>query len=97
MKSKLMFFVRLSRKRARTQARRLYVLMKQYRSDPVRNFRMHSEAAGLAISASYYLRQAEIAGRIILTVDGERRQLFLVDGYKRAPQSTLTNMTGSTT
>ena len=42
MKSKLMFFARLSRKRARTQARRLNVLMKQYRSDPVRNFCTHS-------------------------------------------------------
>jgi hypothetical protein len=97
MKSKLMFFARLSRKRARTQARRLNVLMKQYRSDPVRNFRTHSEAAGLARSASYYLRQAEIAGRIILTVDGKRRQLFLVDIDKQTPQGTLTNMTGSTT
>lgn len=79
MKSKLMYFARLSRKRARTQARRLGILMKQYRSDPVRNYRTHSEAAGLARSVSYYLRQAETAGRIILTVEGERRQVFLVD------------------
>jgi hypothetical protein len=79
MKSKLMFFVRLSRKRARTQARRLSALMKRYRSDPVCNFRTHSEAASLARSVSYYLREAEMAGRIILTVDGDRRQVFLVD------------------
>lgn len=97
MKSKLMFFARLSRKRARTQARRLNVLMKQYRSNPVRNFRTHSEAADLAKKTSYYLRQSEIAGRIIFTFDGERRQLFLVDGGFRAPQDILTNMTGSKT
>ena len=48
MKSKLVFIARLSRKRARTQARRLGVLIKQYRNDPVRNFCTHSEASSLA-------------------------------------------------
>lgn len=93
MKSKLMFFARLSRKRARTQARRLNLLMKHYRSDPVRNFQTHSEAAGLARSVSYYLRQAEVAGRIILTEDGDRRQVFLVDIDTLAAGGSSNNLT----
>ena len=97
MKSKLVFIARLSRKRARTQARRLGVLMKQYRNDPVRNFCMHSEASSLARRVLYYLRQAEMARRIILTVDGDRRQVFLVDKDNQAPYGNSTNMTRSTT
>ena len=97
MKSKRVFIARMSRKRARTQARRLGVLIKQYRNDPVRNFCTHSEASSLARRVSYYLRQAEMAGRIILTVDGNRRQVFLIDKDKQAPHGNSTNMTRSTT
>lgn len=79
MKSKLMFFARQSSKRARTQAQGLRRLMKRFSSDPVRNFKTWSEAASLARRVSYHLRQAETAGRIILTAEGERRQVFLVD------------------
>lgn len=96
MKSKLMFFARLSRKRARAKARRLGILLKQYRSDPVHYFRVHSEAAGLARSVSYYLRQAEIAGRIILTKEGERRQVFLVDSDHRTVPLDSVDLSGRT-
>lgn len=79
MKSKLRFFANQSSKRARTTARRLTRILRQYKRDPIRNFRMHSEAAALAAKVSYFLREAEAGGRIILTEDGKRRQVFLVD------------------
>ena len=42
-------------------------------------FNLHSEASALAAKVSYFLREAETGGRIILTDDGKRRQVFLVD------------------
>lgn len=79
MKSKMRFFALQNSKRARTTAKRLAAMIREYKRDPVRNFRMGSEAAALAMKVSYYLRQSETGGRIILTQDGKRRQLFSVD------------------
>jgi hypothetical protein len=67
MITKLTFLSRQSGKRARSAGRRLSALLREYRRDPDTNFSVHSEAAALAVRASYYLRQAEAAGRIILT------------------------------
>jgi hypothetical protein len=77
MDSKLMFVSQQNRKRARSTARRLLAVLKKYQRDPDSNVGMRGEAAGLAVRASYYLREAETAGRIILTDHGERRQIFL--------------------
>lgn len=77
MDSKLMFVSQQNRKRARSTARRLIAVLKKYQRDPDSNASMHGEAAALAVRASYYLREAETAGRIILTDHGERRQIFL--------------------
>lgn len=82
MKSKLHFFAKQNTKRARTTARRLARILREFKNDPVRNFRLHSEAAALAAKVSYFLREAETGGRIILTEDGKRRQVFLVDKEK---------------
>jgi hypothetical protein len=79
MKSKMRFFSLQNTKRARATAKRLTAILREYKRDPVRNFRMGSEAAALAMKVSYYLRQSETAGRIILTEDGKRRQVFLID------------------
>lgn len=77
MKTRLWGFALNSKRRASTQARRLRAILRQYAADPVRNYRLHSEAAALARSVSYYLRDWECVGRVILTEDGERRQVFL--------------------
>ena len=77
MKTKLTFLSLQSGKRARAAGRRLSALLRKYRRDPDTNFSIHSEAAALAVRASHYLRQAEAAGRIILTDHGERRQYFV--------------------
>jgi hypothetical protein len=77
MDSKLMFVSQQNTKRARSTARHLLVVLKKYQRDPDSNAGMRGEAAGLAVRASYYLREAETAGRIILTDHGERRQIFL--------------------
>lgn len=77
MKSKIKFFSQQHKKRARSTAKRLAAMMKKYLSDPDDNFGVRSEAAALAVKVSYYLREAEAAGRIILTDHGERRQVFL--------------------
>lgn len=82
MKSKMHFFANQSSKRARTTARRLARILREFSDDPVRNCRLHSEAATLAEKFSYFLREAEAGGRIILTDEGERRQVFLVDKLK---------------
>lgn len=79
MKSKIHFFANQSSKRARTTARRLAHILREFSNDPVRNCRLHSEAATLAAKVSYFIREAKAGGRIILTDDGERRQVFLVD------------------
>lgn len=79
MKSKMHFFARQSSKRARTTARRLSRIVRKFSNDPVRHFNLHSEAAAMAAKVSYFLREAEMGGRIILTDDGKRRQVFLVD------------------
>ena len=76
MTSKIKFFSQQHKKRARSTAKRLKAMMKKYRRDPADNFGVLSEAAALAVKASYYLREAETAGRIILTDHGERRQVF---------------------
>lgn len=88
MRSKLKFFALQSQKRARTQARRLAALVRKYQRDPSRNYGTRSEAAALAMKISYYIRQAEMAGRVILTEDGQRRQFFLLDGVTSAHAST---------
>lgn len=76
------FFANQSTKRARTTAKRLTHILREFRNDPVGNFRLHSEAAALAEKVSYFIRQAEESGRIILTEDGKRRQVVLVDNEK---------------
>lgn len=77
MKTKLTFLSRQSGKRARSAGRKLSALLREYRRDPDTNFGIYSEAAALAVRASYHLREAEAAGRIILTDHGERRQYFV--------------------
>ncbi|GJJ05648.1 hypothetical protein RugamoR64_61860 [Duganella rhizosphaerae] len=77
MTSHIKFFSHQHKKRARATAKRLAAMMKKYNRDPDANFGIKSEAAALATRASYYLRQAEANGRIILTDHGERRQVFL--------------------
>jgi hypothetical protein len=79
MKSKMHFFANQSSKRARTTARRLTRILRELGNDPFRHFNLHSEASALAAKVSYFLREAETGGRIILTDDGKRRQVFLVD------------------
>lgn len=80
MTSKIKFYAQQDRKRARSTGKRLAALMRKYLRDPAENFSVRSEAAALAVKASYYLRQAEAAGRIILTDDGERRQVYINAG-----------------
>lgn len=77
MESKLFLLSKQNRKRARSTAKRLAAVLKKYQRDPDADAGMRSEAAALAVRASYYLREAEAAGRIILTDHGERRQVFL--------------------
>lgn len=84
MESKLIFLSQQSRKRARSTARRLAAILKRYRLDPDADAGMRSEAAALAVRASYYIREAETAGRVILTDHGERRQVFLSSYAVRA-------------
>lgn len=77
MTSKMKYFSHQNKKRARSTAKRLAALMKKFHRDPDANYGVKSEAAALAVKTSYYLRQAEANGRIILTDHGERRQVFL--------------------
>lgn len=77
MTSKVKFFSQQHKKRARSTAKRLSAMLKKYRKNPDDNFSLLSEAAGLAVKVSYYLRESETAGRIILTESGARRQVFL--------------------
>jgi hypothetical protein len=84
MKTRLMGFARQSQRRARTQARRLGAILKQYDADPVRNFSLRGEAAALARRVSGNWRQSEVIDRVILTDRGERRQVFLNHGRKSA-------------
>lgn len=79
MKSELQSFARTSGKRARVKARRLAVMLRLYQSDPVRNFGLRSESANLAKSVAYYLRQAELVGRIIISLEEGQRQSIKVD------------------
>lgn len=66
MKSRIHFFIVLNDRRARAQARRLARLQRAYESDPEDNFNLRSEAANLAQSVSYHVRQTELAGRRVL-------------------------------
>lgn len=77
MKTTLMGFARRDQRRARTLARRLVAIIKQYQADPASNFSLRSEAAALAHRVSGRLRQAEVVDRMILTDRGERRQMFV--------------------
>jgi hypothetical protein len=77
MKTILMGYARQARRRARTQARRLGAILRQYQADPEHNYWLRSEAAALARRASASLRQSEVFGRVILTDRGERRQVFV--------------------
>lgn len=77
MKTVMMGFARQAGRRARTQARRLGAILRQYQEDPERYDWRRSEAAALARRVSANLRQSEAFGRVILTDRGERRQLFL--------------------
>lgn len=77
MTSKIKFFSQQHKKRARSTAKRLAAIMKKNSRDPDDNFGARSDAAALAVRVSYYLREAEAGGRIILTDHGERRQVFL--------------------
>jgi hypothetical protein len=78
MKSQMRCFANQNTKRARATARRLTRILRDLKSNPSRNFRLYSEAATLAEKVSYFLRESETGGRIILTEDGQRRQFFLV-------------------
>lgn len=84
MESKLIFLSQQSRKRARSTAKRLAAVLKKYQRDPDADAGMRSEAAALAVRASYFIREAEAAGRVILTDHGERRQVFLSGCAARA-------------
>jgi hypothetical protein len=77
MKSKIKYFAHQDKKRAHSTGKRLGALLRKYLRDPDENFSVRSEAAALAVKASYYLRRAEVAGRVILTDHGERRQVFI--------------------
>jgi hypothetical protein len=78
MTSIIKFYAQQDRKRARSAGKRLGALVRKYMRDPEENFSVRSEAAALAVKASYYLRKAETAaGRVILTDHGERRQVFI--------------------
>jgi hypothetical protein len=82
MKSQMRCFANQNTKRARATARRLTRILRDLKSNPSRNFRLYSEAATLAEKVSYFLRESETGGRIILTEDEQRRQFFLVDRLK---------------
>ena len=82
MKSQMRCFANQNTKRARATARRLTRILRDLKRNPSRNFRLYSEAATLAEKVSYFLRESETGGRIILTEDGHRRQFFLVDRLK---------------
>jgi hypothetical protein len=77
MKSVMMGIAIRAERRARTQARRLGAILRQYQSDPEENFSRRSEAASLARRVSAAWRQSETIARVILTDRGERRQFFL--------------------
>jgi plasmid stabilization system protein ParE len=77
MKTQFQSFARQSGKRARTKARRLAAMLRVYQRDPVGNYSLRSESVHLARSVSYYLRQAELVGRIILNIEGDTRPAFL--------------------
>jgi hypothetical protein len=65
MGAKLMGFARQDQRRARTQARRLATLLKQYHADPEDNFWMRSEAVTLAHRISVRVRLAKEIERVI--------------------------------
>lgn len=77
MKTVMMGFARQASRRARTQARRLDAILREYQADPEANYWRRSEAAGLARRVSAAWRQSELVGRVILSDRGERRQIFL--------------------
>ncbi|WP_156895474.1 hypothetical protein [Massilia putida] len=79
MKTRMMGQALQANKRARTQARRLGAIVKQYQDDPERNYWRHSEAVSLARKVSANWRTFETVGRVILTDRGDRRQVFLPD------------------
>jgi hypothetical protein len=77
MKTVMMGFAIRAQRRARTQARRLGAILRQYQADPEENYSRRSDAAGLARRVSAAWRQSETVARVILTDRGERRQVFL--------------------
>jgi hypothetical protein len=79
MKTRMMGHALQANRRARTQARRLGAIFKEYQDDPERNYWRHSEAVSLARRVSANWRQFETVGRVILTDRGDRRQVFLPD------------------
>lgn len=79
MKSQLQIFARQSGKRARVKARRLAAMLQAYQRDPISNYSLRGESAGLAKSVSFCLRQAEIVGRIISNMEDAGRQSLFID------------------
>lgn len=77
MKTVMMGLAIRAQKRARTQARRLGSILRQYQADPEGNYALRSDAAGLARRVSAAWRQSETVAGVILTDRGERRQVFL--------------------
>jgi hypothetical protein len=77
MKTVMMGVAIRAQRRARTQARRLGAILREYQADPEGNYWRRSEAAALARKVSAAWREAETVARVILTDRGERRQVFL--------------------
>jgi hypothetical protein len=75
MGAKLMGFARRDQRRARTQARRLVAMLRQYRADPEANFSLRSEAVTLARRISIRVHLAEETELVILPERDERRLL----------------------
>lgn len=76
-KTVLVGFARQASRRARTQARRLGVILREYQADPEGKYWRRSDASSLAHRVSAAWRRSEIVGRVVLTDRGERRQVFL--------------------
>ena len=74
MKEKLQSLARRNGQLAKVKAGRLAIILKMYHANQRGGHWLRSEAAHLAKSVSYHLRQADLIGRFIAKSEGKNRQ-----------------------
>lgn len=79
MKDELRKIARRNGNLARVKAGRLAVVMRVYHANPKGGQWLRAEAAHLAKSVSYHLRQAALVGKLIATFETNDRQAEMLD------------------